>query len=88
MPSGSPDPKLLEVGVPVEIEGVPGVWVVDPELLDRPFAGRTVLLSPFDRLVYDRERTLDLFGFEYKLEIYVPAAKRRLGLLRASGSRR
>jgi uncharacterized protein YcaQ len=67
------------VGTPVEVEGVPGPWVIDGALLERPFAGRTALLSPFDRLVYDRERVLALFGFDYKLEIYVPKAKRRWG---------
>jgi uncharacterized protein YcaQ len=67
------------VGVPVEVEGAPGPWVADPELLDRPFAGRAALLSPFDRLVYDRQRAMDLFGFDYRLEIYVPVAKRRWG---------
>jgi uncharacterized protein YcaQ len=67
------------IGTPVEVEGVKGPWVADAELLERPFEGRTALLSPFDRLVYDRERALALFDFDYKLEIYVPQAKRRWG---------
>lgn len=67
------------IGTPVEIEGVRGSWLVDPGLLDRPFTGRTALLSPFDRLIYDRQRALALFGFDYKLEIYVPEAKRIWG---------
>jgi uncharacterized protein YcaQ len=66
-------------GVPVDIEGVAGRWVADPQLLDRSFAGRTAILSPFDRLIYDRGRALALFSFEYRLEIYVPQAKRRWG---------
>lgn len=73
-------PRLVgDAGVPAEVEGSPGPWVVDPELLERPFAGRTAILSPFDRLVYDRERLLALFDFEYRLEIYVPPARRRWG---------
>jgi len=73
-------PKSVgSIGTPVEVEGVKGPWVADAELLERPFKGRTALLSPFDRLVYDRERALALFGFDYKLEIYVPQAKRRWG---------
>jgi uncharacterized protein len=66
-------------GEPAEVEGTEGEWRVDPQALDRPFEGRTALLSPFDRLVHDRERALDLFDFEYTLEMYKPAAQRRWG---------
>ncbi|HKW78004.1 MAG TPA: crosslink repair DNA glycosylase YcaQ family protein [Candidatus Limnocylindria bacterium] len=41
--------------------------------------GRTTLLSPFDNLIIDRERTHELFGYFYRMEIYVPQAKRKLG---------
>ena len=37
------------------------------------------MLSPFNRLVYDRRRAMDLFDFEYILEMYKPQAKRRWG---------
>src|SRR5205814_4569982 len=67
------------LGVPVEIEGLAGSWVADEKLLRAGFAGRAAILSPFDRLVYDRVRTLRLFGFDYRLEIYVPVTKRRWG---------
>ena len=67
------------VGEPAVIEGVKGTWRVDPALLGQPFRGRTALLSPIDRLVYDRKRMVEIFGFDYQLEMYKPAAKRRWG---------
>src|SRR3954469_2549652 len=66
-------------GEPAVVEGGAGEWRVDPAALERPFAGRTALLSPFDRLIHDRIRTTELFGFEYGLEMDKPAAKRRWG---------
>jgi hypothetical protein len=68
-----------DAGVPVTIEGLDGEWRADPDALDQPFTGRTALLSPFDRLVHDRDRALGLFDFEYILEMYKPAAQRRWG---------
>jgi uncharacterized protein YcaQ len=68
-----------EAGEPATVEGVKGEWRVDPAYLDDGFEGRTALLSPFDRLVHDRVRAEELFDFEYSLEMYKPAAKRRWG---------
>jgi uncharacterized protein YcaQ len=68
-----------EAGEPAVVEGVKGAWRVDPSLLGRPFPGRAALLSPFDRLIHDRRRTVELFEFDYQLEMYKPVAKRRWG---------
>ncbi len=68
-----------EAGEPAVVEGVKGEWRVDPAALADDFEGRTALLSPFDRLVYDRRRAQELFDFDYTLEMYKPAAKRRWG---------
>jgi uncharacterized protein len=44
-----------------------------------PEPEHTTLLSPFDSLIWDRERTRQIWGFDYTLECYVPAPKRRYG---------
>jgi uncharacterized protein len=68
-----------DAGEPAVVEGVRGEWRVDPAQLGQPFSGRAALLSPFDRLIHDRKRTTELFEFDYQLEMYKPAAKRRWG---------
>jgi len=70
-----------DAGEPATVEGVRGSWRVDPSLLDRDGdgAGRAALLSPLDRLVKDRKRMTELFAYDYQLEMYKPAAKRRWG---------
>jgi len=69
-------------GDPVQVDGIDGEWRVHPELLERAdeeLEPRTALLSPFDATVADRARLLDLFDYEYALEMYKPKGKRRWG---------
>lgn len=64
--------------VPVRVAGWrAGAWA-DPAALSAPPRGRhtTTLLSPFDSLVWDRARTSRMFGFDHRLEAYVPKARR------------
>ena len=68
-----------DAGEEAVVEGVRGTWRVDPAYLDQAFVGRTALLSPLDRLVMDRKRMAEVFDFDYQLEMYKPAAKRRFG---------
>lgn len=68
-----------EAGDEAIVEGAKGVWRVEPSLLDQPFHGRAALLSPFDLLLQDRRRVLELFEFDYILEMYKPVSQRRWG---------
>jgi hypothetical protein len=54
-------------------------WQAHPDAADGRVPLRTTFLSPFDRLVHDRDRAEALFGFFYRLEMYVPKAKRQYG---------
>lgn len=84
--------QLVKEGVliPVTIRKgdglLPNDWYLhqdDIPLLDQieqgNWQGRTTLLSPFDNLICDRDRTELLFDFRFRIEIYVPAAKREFG---------
>jgi uncharacterized protein YcaQ len=72
-------PYVGDAGEEAVVDGTPGTWRVHPGYVGLPFEGRTALLSPFDRLIHDRVRAEQLFGFEYVLEMYKPKDERRWG---------
>jgi len=79
--------QLVDEGTLIEIkvDGLPFyIHRENIEWAERAAAGRlkptlTTLLSPFDPLVRDRDRALELFGFHYRIEVYVPEEKRKHG---------
>jgi uncharacterized protein YcaQ len=76
--------QLLEAGslVAVSVQGWRETAYSVPELLGGPLRRprhRPLLLSPFDPLVWERDRLARLFGLDYRIEIYTPEAKRRYG---------
>jgi uncharacterized protein YcaQ len=64
---------------PATVDGLSGEWLVHEEALGRHFRPRTTLLCPFDKLIAHRQFTEEVFGFRYRLEIYIPKAKREFG---------
>ena len=79
-----------EVVLPAQIVGEEGPWAGEwyihrdtvpllESIRGGEWAPRTVFLSPFDNLICDRERTEQFFSFHYRIEIYVPKAKRQYG---------
>ena len=78
---GGPYPGIREaaeqIGRIAEVEGL-GRRLVHPDAEPRR-SRQTTLLSPFDPLIRNRERTQALFGFRFRLEIYVPKEKREFG---------
>lgn len=72
------DGRLILVKLALD-GGEVDAFALPSALAAKELAPRTTLLSPFDPLVYDRDRTVRLFGFSYKLEMYKPVAEREFG---------
>lgn len=74
-------PDVVEEGrvIPATVKGWKQPAFADPDArIPRSIEGETVL-SPFDPVVWNRDRAARLWNFEYRIEIYVPEAKRRWG---------
>lgn len=74
--------RVKNVGELVRVEGSEWKWRVDPEALaalaDDP-GGRAAILNPYDGMLFDRARLLELFDFDYRLEQFKPKAERVYG---------
>ena len=62
--------------VPAQVDGWDRIAYLSSDVKIKDETSKSVLLSPFDPMVWFRPRTQRLFDFKYRLEIYVPAAKR------------
>lgn len=65
--------------VEVDVEGWRGPVYADPDLVVPRRVDARALVNPFDPLLWNRDRTLRLFDLDYRIEIYVPADRRRFG---------
>lgn len=69
--------------VEATVQGFEGPFLALPEHLDllgrAPAAHGTTFLSPFDSLLWQRDRAAEMLGFDYRVEIYVPPPKRKFG---------